>query len=57
MIFYLQLFIPFSWFLGIGVFYLPGRQEGPVVLQIPSFYLLIVNFDLISSTGANNESV
>lgn len=34
-----------------------GSQEGPVVLQFPSFYLLIVDFDFISSTGVNNESV
>lgn len=48
---------PFPWFLGIGVFDLPGRQEGPVILQIPSCYLLVVYFDLISSIRVNNQSV
>lgn len=53
----MQAFIPFPWFPGIGVFYFPGRQEVPILLQIPSCHLLVVNFNLISSTEANNQSI
>lgn len=53
----MQTFIPFPWFPGIEAFYLPGRQEVPVVLQIPSCYLLVVNFDLISSIGTDDQSI
>lgn len=53
----MQTFIPFPWFPGVEVFYLPGRQEVPVVLQTPSCHLLVVDFDLISSIGANDQSV
>lgn len=49
--------IPVLWLFGFRVLNLFGRQEIPVVLQIPRLDLLIVNLYFVSVVWVDNQCV